>query len=247
MRKSPQVLRISRWLETQAGHIAAYGLVSISPVSAIVFDLNSHPEVAIKVTAAGIILLCLGMPVVFWVCGSSLVRGIDESLRLQQRVHAARTTWGSEDGLKNIQSVQHDLKAARTKVKRMVAFSLFICGNVIVVLLFAVCSKYGTAAPLLLFATPMALFPSIWNSINIQLHGRRSRTIDQWRLSGGDLTFGGHFAARLSGTARRLSSTSILVTDTARRLSGSAAGRWSARKQGNNQVVPTEIPLSPPC
>jgi len=244
MRESPAVLQISRWLESQAGHRKAYGLVSMSPVCALTLDLTNHPEMAIRVIAVGIVILVSVIAVVFWVCGRSLMRGIHVSIRLQQNVFITKTKGGPGKGSDDLSNVEQDLMAARRKVKAMIAFALFSCGNVGGLLLFAVCSKYGTQTPLLLFATPMALVPPIWNSVNIQLHGGRSKIGNPWVLSSDSLSMRVPIVARLSGTARRLSATSSLLSGSAIRLSMSTS-RWNAR----NQVIPTDLPASSslPC
>ena len=244
MRKSPEVLRISQWLETPTGHVVAYGLVSISPVGGIALDLVNQSEVAVRVIAAGIIVLCVGIPVVYWVCGRSLLRGIEESLRLQRHVQVARASReAGEEGPKGRSAAEEELFSARRRVKGMVIYSFLSCAKVVVILLFAVSSKYGIENPLLFFATPMALVPSVWNAINIQCHARRTKLGSEWLLSGGSLNSGQPFMARLSSTARRLSGTGR-ISYTAKRFSGIA--RWQPRNQ-ENQVVPTELPGVMPC
>ena len=172
MRKSPEVLRISRWLETLAGRRMAYGFVSIAPVCALVLDMTNHPETAMEVIATGVILLggaC--MPAIFWVCGRSLIRAIDASiLQQQQDVSAAN---GKRHEAQD--SKQRSLMRARQKVQTIVMVAFFVCGKVTGLLLFAVCSKYGTAVPLLLYAPPLVYVPPLWSMLHIQLHAGRTK------------------------------------------------------------------------
>jgi len=175
MRKSPEVLRICQWLETPAGHRVAYGLVSISPVCTIVLDLVNHPETAMEVLAAGIIALCgLCMPTMFWVCGRSLIRAIDESVRQQQQNRQETlVAHGKED--EGHERKHSRLMRARQTVKMIALTAFVVCGKVTGLLLFAVCSRYGTATPLLLFALPMCIIPALWSILHIQLHAGRTK------------------------------------------------------------------------
>ena len=217
--------------------MVAYGLVSISPVGGIALDLANQPEMAVRAIAAGIIFLCAGVPVVFWVCGKSLLCGIEESLRLQRNIQAARASRpAAKEGLAPRSAAEEELLSARRRVKGMVMFAFFVCGKVVGLLLFAASSKFGTEIPLLLFATPMALVPPVWNIINIQCHAGRTKLGSEWLLSGGISNTGQPFLARLSSNARRLSGSAGL-SSMARRFSGMTT--WHARE---SQVVPTELP-----
>ncbi|CAN0037175.1 unnamed protein product [Ectocarpus sp. 12 AP-2014] len=205
MQRSPEVLRIRYFLESSRGQAATYGLVSIAPTVAVALGAWGHQITAIKVVSAGILVLSGAMIASFMVCGRSLMHAIDESIRQKQEHQAQRqevprrkvlhkkTTGevvleeeedeGAQPGetrsirisINNTPVADFALLAARTKVKRVMLFAFSTVVQVDGLLLFAICSKYGTAAPLLLFASPITLVPPIWNMINIQLHAGRSR------------------------------------------------------------------------
>eukprot|EP00903_Cladosiphon_okamuranus_P009465 g9021.t2 len=179
LQESPEVLRISRWLETRRGHHVTYGLVSIAPVVAVLLTFANYAEAAIIIISAGILILSTFVMVTFCVCGKSLVNGIDESLRqqrqMQEQLQKIGVIWENE---KETRTTLHDqsssgdalLLAARKKVKMIVIFAVTVLVKVMCMLFFAMGSRYGLETPLVFFLSPMTLVPPIWNIVNVTIH-----------------------------------------------------------------------------
>lgn len=183
LQKSPEVLRLSRWLETRPGHYVTYSLVSIAPVVAVALTFANCAEEAVKTISAGILVLATSVIASFWVCGKSLLKGIDESLRQQQQKQEQLQKMGvTRVNGKEARTSLHDhssgeamLLAARAKVNKMVFFAVAILAKVVCMLLFAMASRYGLETPLLFFVSPMTLVPPIWNIVNVTVHRGRTK------------------------------------------------------------------------
>lgn len=116
---------------------------------AAVFNIADRTVTGVKLASLGHIFQGMLVLVVFWICGKSLTRAIDESLEQQEK------------------RVENDCRASTEKEKLVTAKKKtgkkllgFVLQQVImnsIVNSFAVFSEYGTAAPLLLFGLPMAL------------------------------------------------------------------------------------------
>lgn len=179
------MLAISSRLETRIWPCVTYVLVSIAPASAVVFDLSNHMEPGLKSTAVGVVVLATVLMVIFVVCGKSLVHAIDQSLLQQQQqlierdrsvvseTSAASMAQGSKPHHRCI--VCENLFAARRKVKMVVIFAVITLVNVVGILMFALLSKYGMAAPLVLFFAPMTLIPPVWIGFHTEVHANRTK------------------------------------------------------------------------
>ena len=148
MQKSTRVLAISQWLEKPTGLRVALSVVSIVPVVAAVFDIAGRTVTGVKLASLGHIFQGTLVLVVFWICGKSLTRAIDESLE-QQEKRAKNDHRASTE--------KEKLITAKKKTGKMLGFVLQQVIMISIVNSFAVFSEYGTAAPLLLFGLPMAL------------------------------------------------------------------------------------------
>lgn len=186
-----------------------YSLVSIAPVGAVILTFANFTEAAIRLISAGIIVLSIFMFIAFWVCGKSLLNGIDESLQRHeqqqqqlQKMGVLRVT-GKEVStpLQGRGSADPMLLAARKKVKTVVIFAIAILTKVICMLLFAIVSPYGVEIPLLLIVSPMTLIPPIWNIVNVVIHRGRTKLSRGLLLSpGGVASYGQSRLASLSAS-----------------------------------------------
>ena len=185
---SPEVLKISRWLESSVGQYLTYGVVSIAPVCAIVLDLVNRTEAAIRLITFQILVLGSLLLAVFYVCGKSLLKGFDGSLQQHKQMQdelqqmrvimvkgkdASSSAPSSPAGRSS--SGDAILLAARAKVKKVVVFAVSLLTNVLSMMLFAIVSPYGVEAPLLFFFIPMTLVPPIWNAVQVTIHRGRTR------------------------------------------------------------------------
>lgn len=218
------MLTLSAWLETRAGHSLACTAVSIVPCVATILAVGGHPETAFKMTAAGILVMSSFVSGSFWICGKSLIRGIDQSL-VEKAKAREDAKGGKHDNIEDIED--HDefgdqtLLATRKKVKWMLSFvsrQLVLMGFV---LMLAIFTKYGTAAPLLLFDTPLVVMSILKLIIVVQLFAGRSKLST---LQGLRYGAGGH--PRISRAPKSLT---YLINSRSRR----------------GQVVPMENPSTP--
>lgn len=146
--QNTQALAISQWLEKPTGLRVALSVISIVPVVAVVLDIVGLTVMGVKLASVGNIFFGWMLLVVFWICGKSLMRAIDESLEHQKERTGNDHTAANERG---------KLVAAKKKTAKMLGFVLQQVVMISIVNSFAVFSDYRTAAPLLLFGLPMAL------------------------------------------------------------------------------------------
>lgn len=165
MNRSLEMVAFSAWLETPAGRRTAWVAVSAVPFAAMILAVVDQPEAAMKTTAAGILLVTSFIAGSFRMCGRPLIRFIDESIENRKaRGHA-------KDG----DDEDRALLAARNKVTWTLSFAarqMTVMGST---LMFAIFSKYGTAAPLLLFDTPMVVITIIKLMVSVQLFAGRTK------------------------------------------------------------------------
>ena len=163
--RTTEMLALSSWLETPVGHYAVCSAVSFVPAAAIIIAAVDCPETAMRVTAVGILLLSPIIAGSFWVCVKSLVRVIDESIdKRKARVHAKDGGGGDEA-----------LVAARKKVTRALGFTARQVTLMCSLLVFAIFSEYGAAAPLLIFDLPMVVITVLKMMVGVQLSAGRSK------------------------------------------------------------------------
>ncbi|CAM9445215.1 unnamed protein product [Pylaiella littoralis] len=191
MRESPEILAISDALESPVGQHTSYLVVCIGAVVAVILAAINHRQAAVKVTAVSSTCLIVGVNLIIWKCGTSLVGTINKSL---QRSAAGNSRPASlvtaAAGAEQRNNGDHDnaaavakkrvagdpnLMVARKKIKIAMSFCLSKAVPVTIFLIFSVGSKYGIAAPLLFFGIPMGLTPPIWFIFNVQLHAGRSK------------------------------------------------------------------------
>lgn len=116
--KSPPIRILSDYLESSVGNYSSWALFAIIPAVAVYFDVVGRTEVGIKMAAWGHVFLELGMGIAFWVCGNSLKRVVDESLkRNSARITASAGVVDTLDEKK-----QDNLVAVRKKATRMTFF-----------------------------------------------------------------------------------------------------------------------------
>lgn len=230
MRESPEVLAVCSWLETTVGNRVAHTTVSVAPIGALALTASGRDSVtAVKLVAGGVVALSVFIGVGFMVCGRSLLRAIDASLLLQHRRDSSVTqTTQKSDNRRRSSSTSggrsdRSLSNARRKVRIVVIFAIVLCIKVASILLFAICTEYGAAAPLLMFLAPMTFVPPIWNVINIQLHAGRTQLRRRvWTLP-----------TRLLCPRKRSSAAIPRDPDN--------MGEYTPSQLNHHQVVPTEI------
>ncbi|CAM9616911.1 unnamed protein product, partial [Ectocarpus sp. 8 AP-2014] len=170
MRESPEIFALSTWLERPRGHIAAGCTMSIGPSIATIFALANNTELAARFVALGGVFVSNLILVVFWVCGRSLMRAIDNSLQLQT---ASSQSAGKAEG-QNCGAGHRTLVEAKKKVRRMVMVTASLLFPAMTMGSLGAFTPYGVRAPLLMYGVPFALVPQIWLSMNVQLHSKRS-------------------------------------------------------------------------
>ncbi|CAN0492482.1 unnamed protein product, partial [Hapterophycus canaliculatus] len=67
------------------------------------------------------------------------------------------------------------LLAARKKVRWAMVFCAQMSLQAYALLIFSVCTEYGTAGPMILFGIQMTILPLIWHIVHIELHAGRSK------------------------------------------------------------------------
>lgn len=223
LQRSPEVLRISLWLESAVGHYVSYTFVSIPPVGAVVLAVANRPEAAVRLITFQVLVLAPMLSASFLVLGKSLLKGIDESLQRQQRRSQQLQSMGvvldheKEPSTRSSGRSSGDLMllAARKKVKKVVMFTVALPTQTASMLLFATVSRYGAEAPLVFFFFPMTFTPPIWNIFNVTIHQGRTQLS---RLSSGGVS---------RYTRTRMSSLSSTFS-------------WRRRSSQPRRVVPTE-------
>ena len=123
--KSRPIQVLSDWLETSVGHYSSWALFAVLPVVAVYFDVVGRIEVGIKMAAMGHVFLELGMGVIFWACGNSFKRVLDESLRRNSVRTAAKGAPPTAD-----RGSKDKLLVVRKKATRTTFFIVQqVCGN----------------------------------------------------------------------------------------------------------------------
>lgn len=159
-------------------------MVSIAPAGALVSSLHSNMETGLRWIAVGVIVLCSFMGVIFLLCGKSLLYAINESMLTQKQqllesdasIINETSTAGMGGGLKQRRSSASDtLLVARKKVMMVMAFVVITLVKVEGILMVGLLSKYGMAAPLVMFLAPLTLIPPVWNLVHIQVHSKRTK------------------------------------------------------------------------
>lgn len=168
MRETPEILALSNMLERPAGRYTSYGVTCVGPVAAITLAAARYSEEAIKVASVAFLGLIVVINLTILKCGRCLVRTINSSLQnATERSRRSSTSASASVGRK-------DLLAAKRKIKIAVNFCLVLAVQTIVLLMIAVCTTYGTSAPLLMFGVPHGYAPFVWFAFNVQLHAGRS-------------------------------------------------------------------------
>ena len=234
MRQSPEILELCSWLEKPAGRRTSCSALSTPPAVGMALLAAHRTRLAIRVMAAGVVCQAVLIATMFFAGGKSLTRAINESLRQHQERHpyVARgnvTDEGEEEvrfdgGEHMVRGGDESLREAKTKIQRMMVFAVQTAVQVFLMLLFAVSSGYGVAAPLLLFILPMGYVPLVWNIVNIQVHAGRS-------------TVRGGSSRRLISASGNFRGTSSLLRRSMSRRASSVYRSLSVRLQ--QQVVPT--------
>lgn len=185
---TPEILVISDVLERPSGQCTAFGVVCIGAAVAAVLVATNHSEAAVKVASVAFTCMCTAVTLLVWKCGTLLVRTIDRSLRKYNHASdrscepASPIAVASDECAVGVASrrkganADQNLMAARKNVKVATWVCLVLGIPTIILLMFAVASGYGTAAPLLFFGVPLGFAPLLWFIFNVQLHAGRSKT-----------------------------------------------------------------------
>lgn len=198
MRDTPEMVMVSNALERPVGQWISNSLVSIGAVIGTILAAAKHSQAAIRAASVAFMFLIFSSILIIWKCGSSLVRTIDISLEKSVKARDAISSVttpvsGRHDHDKAGGGKQEDpirdprLLGARKKIKKAMSFTLQMAVQTLAILMFAVVSKYGTAAPLILFGIPMGIVPLVWHFVNVQMHAGRSNIRPQGTSSGTSL------------------------------------------------------------
>lgn len=160
MQETPEILAISNMLERPVGQYISYGVVCLGGVISTILATAKRAQAAIIVAAAAFICLCVACNVIIRKCGKSLVRTIDGSLQnTAGSPSSAAAGAGRGEGNKDTPATKKEgdpnLLAARKKITMAMSICLSMALQTIVMLLFAIFSGYGLAAPMLFFGIPM--------------------------------------------------------------------------------------------
>lgn len=169
MQETPEILAISNMLERPVGQYASYGVVCVGGVVSTILAAAKHAQAAILVATVAFICLCVACNVIIRKCGKSLVRTIDGSLQNTAENHrstpgnsppaapGARQEADKQDHLSPAAKKGGDphLLAARKKITMAMSICLSMALQTVAMLLFAIFSGYGLAAPILFFGIPM--------------------------------------------------------------------------------------------
>lgn len=206
MRETPEILAISGALERPVGQFSSYGVSSIGGAVATILAATNHPQAAVKVASVGFMFLIVCVNLAIWKCGTALLRTIDRSLRnssvnskpnsptaaaavaaaepeaeggREEGRHHAGTAAAEGAGRRKVGGGPNLLAARKTiKIAMMVCLTMAV--QTVLMLMFAVVTRYGTDAPLLFFGISMGLAPLLWYFLNVQMHaGRSNRDISR--------------------------------------------------------------------
>lgn len=140
----------------------SYGAVSIGAVASTILVVLNLTETAVKVATVTFLLAVLFCNTFIRLSGALLLRSIDS------RVQRSRQDQGSEE-------IRQQMTAARKRIATAIRMSKCGAAQMLVMAAAAVCTRYGTAAPIFFFISPMTVGPLMWHSANIQLHAGRSK------------------------------------------------------------------------
>ena len=127
-----------------------------------------------RLVSVGILLLVWGTMSTFWVCGMSLLRAIDKSLKEKKKEQKEDERGGLEGGNTYVLPVDQFLLAARKKIKLIMLLTGFVSAMLTAKLSVAVFTVYGMAMPMPLVGMALAHLALIWHGINVQLHSGRT-------------------------------------------------------------------------
>lgn len=114
---------VSNWLQEPVGYYTMWGVFWTVSASSIVLNVSGHTIAGVKLTAWGLTFTSVGIGTVYWICGVSLRKVIQESLESQSRRR-------SSSGMKEAVSREvKDLMAARDKAKSVTAFVVLQVGR----------------------------------------------------------------------------------------------------------------------
>ena len=165
-------------------------MVSIAGVVATILAATNHSLAAMKVAAVGFIALIVGCNIVIWKCGTVLLATIDTSFQGTLAVNSAPTSPNPSARQAGGGRVEGDVTAAggrqraggdsnmvaaRKYIKNCLVICLASAVVTVLLLVFAVASIYGTAAPILFFGIPFGMGPPFWYVLNVQMHAGRSK------------------------------------------------------------------------
>lgn len=129
------------------------GMVSIAPCVSAILAAFAATETSVRVMSAGLLLVIVSNFSMFLVCARSLVNAIDKSLerKMEDQVEKGGAGPGGDDG----KAGDANLLAARKKIKNVMIVGTTISSTVLSTLSLAILTKWGVAAPLLLFGIPL--------------------------------------------------------------------------------------------
>lgn len=233
-------------------------MASIGGAAATILAAKHHPQAAVKVDSIGFVCLIVVVNLVIWKYGTSLVRTIDRSLQNNATGNSKAASIIVKD-VSEVDCGSRDLNllAARKNTKIAMTFCLVMAVQTVLVLVFAVVSTYGAAAPLLFFGIPMGPTPLLWLFFDIQMHAGRSTQCmaQQWCHTQASRQL--QQLCGVNGVRKSMKSRSsgILPVETPARLDDGALGPGGpiflvmevmevSTKHWDNSVP--ECPLTPP-
>lgn len=168
MQETPEILAISNMLERPVGQYISYGLFCIGPAISTILAAAKQSHAAVVVATGAFIFLIVVGNLIILKCGTSLLHTINQSLRrnsghtqtIVSSTSAAAEAGQDENREKSAAAARKKqnpniLVVARKKITMALSICIVLALQTIFLLLFAVFSAYGKAAPLLFLAVPM--------------------------------------------------------------------------------------------
>lgn len=167
MQETPEILSISNMLERPVGRYMSYGLFCIGPAVAMVLAAARRSYAAVVVATGGFVFLIVVANLIILKCATSLIQTISRSLRNSGNTQtiascasvAAGTgqdeTLSKRDPGAKKERISNNLLVARKKITMALSICIVLAVPTILLLLFALLSAYGKAAPLMFFGIPM--------------------------------------------------------------------------------------------
>lgn len=189
-------------------------------------------ELACDVGAIYFSVVASCMSIAVFACGLSLIRAIDGSLANRHTQTLLRTQGLGNTNTRDEQDLR--LLATRKSLKLAIGSILVLMSMASALLLFGSVTPYGAEGPILFFAAPLDILPTIWFEINLWLHcPKRIEMLAKAR----DIARANQLSHISHPWSAPVSALAVAANDEAKWRGGHAFGRENGK---GSVVVPTE-------